>query len=109
MKFSLLTLCSVLALTSTAMAYTSKTETQMQTECATKWKSDGAKVKSCINGKKGYQAKMTKSGATSKTSVKESHTVTKKMPMTDHSKMIGKTSSETTVDTTKKTETMKKM
>ena len=109
MKLSLLTLCSVLAFTSGAMAYTSKTEAQMQTECSAKWKSDGAKVKSCVNGKKGYQAKMTKSKSTSSTTVKESHTMNKKAPMMENSKMTGKSSSETTIDTTKKTETMKKM
>lgn len=117
MKLSLLTFCSVLAFTSAATAYTTKTDTQMQTECATKWKGDSAKIKSCVNGKKGYQAKMTKSdtasGTTSSTKVKESHkeshTMMKKKPMNDDSKAMGKTSSETTIDKTKKTETMKKM
>jgi hypothetical protein len=79
MKTSLLALSAILALTcaSGAMAYTTKTEAQMQSECVTKWKSDAGKVKACVNGKKGHQAKMMKSGNTTSsatmTKTKEPH------------------------------------
>ncbi len=102
MKLSLITLCSVLALTSGAMAYTSKTESQMQTECSAKWKGDAAKVKSCLNGKKGYQAKMTKSGTTTSAMSKESAVTTKKVHAMDDSKMMQKSTSQKSMDDSKK-------
>ena len=102
MKLSLMTLCSVLALTSGAMAYTPKTDAQMQTECSTKWKGDAAKVKSCMNGKKGYQAKMTKSGTAASTTVKESHTTTKKTHAMGDTNAMEKTTGQKTMDDSKK-------
>lgn len=61
MKKATLAALSAVVILSTAvpaMAYTMKTETQMKQECAAKWKADAKKAAACLNGKKGYQARM---------------------------------------------------